>query len=134
MLKIIIESGELKPAYCTAAGKILLAYLNKQRLMKYLDKTEFIQYSKNTVIEPAILLQVLKKIKEQKFAVEIEEFEEGVIGVAAPILGTNKKLQGAICVSGPCSRINSILLKEKLIPLIKTKAKEISSSLSQDCY
>ncbi len=134
MLKIIIESGELKPAYCTAAGKILLAYLNKQRLMKYLDKTEFIQYSKNTVIEPAILLQVLKKIKEQKFAVEIEEFEEGVIGVAAPILDINKKLQGAICISGPCSRINSILLKEKLIPLIKNKAKEISSSLSQDCY
>jgi len=134
MLKILVKSGELKPAYCTAAGKVLLAHLNNQRLKNYLDKTEFIQYSKNTITEPAILLQVLKKIKKQKYAVEIEEYEEDVIGVAAPILGKNKKLQGAICLSGPCSRINSLSLKEKLIPLIKTKTEEISSSLSQRCY
>jgi len=72
-------------------------------------------------------------IKKQKYAVEIEEFEEDVIAVAAPIMGKNKKLQGAICVSGPCSRIDSLSLKEKLIPIIKNKAEEISSALSQRC-
>ncbi len=133
MLKIIIKSGEIKPAYCTAAGKVLLAYLNNKKLKSYLSNTKFIQHSKNTITEPAILLQVLKMIKKQKYAVEIEEFEEDVIAVAAPIMGKNKKLQGAICVSGPCSRIDSLSLKEKLIPIIKNKAEEISSALSQRC-
>ncbi len=129
MLKIIVKPKDTIPAYCTASGKVLLAYLNKLRLQKYLEKTELIHYSKNTITEPAILIQVLKKIKEQEYALEIEEYEEDVISVAAPILDKNKKLQGAISVSGPCSRINSLLLKDKLIPLVNTTAKEISSNL-----
>ena len=132
MLKIVIKSKDSKPAYCTASGKALLAYLNRKNLKNYLEKTSFIQYSKNTITEPTILVQVLKKIKEQEYAVEIEEYEEGIISVAAPIIGKNKKPQGTISISGPCSRINSILLKDDLIPLIKSKAKEISSYLSKN--
>ncbi|MFP4661495.1 MAG: IclR family transcriptional regulator [Halanaerobiales bacterium] len=131
MLKIITDTGDTKPAYCTAAGKILLSHLDKKRLRKYIDNTQFIKYSENTVTDAQRLVELLEKIKEQGYAVEIEEFEEGVVSVAAAIISKKKKIQGALTISGPCTRIDNFQLKNNLIPLIKNKAIEISCELSE---
>jgi IclR family KDG regulon transcriptional repressor len=54
-----------------------------------------------TITEPQELLMHLKMIKEQGFAVDDEENEEGIRCVGAPVFDYTGKVIGAISVSGP---------------------------------
>ena len=132
-LRTSINKKSKTAAYCTSAGKIMLSYLNEKSLYNYLENTDLIKYSQKTITDPSILKEELKKTKKQGYAIEIGEFEKGLLSVAAPILGKRNKLLGAICISGPCHRVDNLDLNQKIIPLIKNTAKDISAQL-QDSY
>lgn len=129
MIKVSTSLKTKIPAYCTGSGKVLLAYLDNEVLEKYIKNTNFIKYTNSTIINPLSLKKELNKVKEQGYATELEEKEKGVHSVAAPIFTMNNKPFGAISISGPSSRITHKYLTNKLIPLIISSAKQLSTEL-----
>lgn len=69
-------------AYCRALGKILLAYL---------DET---QKTPNTITDLDELLHHLRPVREQGFAVDLEETKIGCICEAAPIIDGLRPVEG----------------------------------------
>ncbi len=134
MIRMFAGIGSRGEAYCTGAGKVLLAHLEEQQLEHYLQETEFKAFTKNTITDPETLHRELKQIQKKGYALDMEEKEKGVRCAAAPILGKDEVIEGAISVSGPCARITEDYLKQTLVPLVCEKAGEVTAHLQEDPF
>ncbi|CAG0994744.1 Transcriptional repressor IclR [Geobacteraceae bacterium] len=128
-VRVVPPIGMRLPAHCTAAGKVQLAYLPEDRLAKFLSDHEFERTTPNTITNPAHLLEHLRQIARQGYAVNQEELEGGVICVGAPVRDYSSNVVGAVVLPGPITRFGADLINEKLIPLVEKGAADISSKL-----
>ena len=131
MVRMFASMDSRGPAYCTGAGKVLLAYLNQQEIQDYMEQVDFKSFTQNTITTKSELKKELQKVRSQGYAVDKEEKEAGVRCVAAPIFDENEENIAAISVSGPVSRLNEKCLND-LVPLLKKQADKISSCFQRD--
>lgn len=119
--------GNFKPAYCTAVGKILLAHKEEAKLKQILDSANIKAYTEKTIIDKQKLLMDLIKCKNQGYATDDEEIEEGLFCVAAPIYDLSGVCVASISVAGPKYRMIERLYF--LVNEVKETAKLISKEL-----
>jgi IclR family KDG regulon transcriptional repressor len=107
-LKISSQIGSYNPAYATALGKVLLAYLperqQKETTKTLLHPDTVIDYTKNTITKQRNLLKALAEIKQNGYAIDREEFELGLICVAVPIFNQEGHVVASLSASGPANR------------------------------
>jgi DNA-binding IclR family transcriptional regulator len=120
--------GMRLPAHVTSVGKTLLANLTEKELNNYFTTTkELKKYTKNTITDIENLKEYLKQVREQGYALDNEEVEEGLVCVAAPIFDLNKRAIAAISISGPEFRMKPDF--QKYIPHAKDTAAAISRQI-----
>jgi DNA-binding IclR family transcriptional regulator len=93
--------GAPRPAYCTAIGKILLAFFSEKQLSVFLAKNRLRPFTPKTIVSASLLRRELTRIREQGYAVDDEEFMIGVRCVAAPLRNFTGNVVAAIAISGP---------------------------------
>jgi len=120
--------GKRAPLHCTSVGKVILAYLPKQKVLNILDKKDLEPHTDKTITDKDNFLQELEKVRKQGYGVEIEENEEGISCIAAPIIDNNGDIIAAVSISGPSTRMTERRLEE-LQPLIKKTGDTISMRL-----
>jgi len=123
-LTISAAIGQRLPAYCTASGKLFLAYLPPEELNTILDKP-LRTYTKNTVTSPDALRQQFDTIRHQGYSFDDEELEAGIRAVAAPICNHTGEIIAAISIPGPTSRMTDDRISQ-IIPALITSAQNIS--------
>ena len=128
MVRMFTEPGNRVPPHATGTGKVLLAYHGEEVAESVIQQTGLVRFTPHTVTDPRRLRQELAAIREQGYAVDSEEMEEGVRCLAAPVFGPDGKILAAMSVSGPAGRLNEARLEE-LIPHIKRIAGEFSRNL-----
>jgi IclR family acetate operon transcriptional repressor len=104
-LRIAAVPGERNPIHCTALGKSLLAYLPERELQTIVDKLPLIKLTPKTITHKKHLLEHLSRVREQGFAVDVEENVTGVVCVAAPIFDPEGRALASISISGPTARM-----------------------------
>lgn len=129
VVRIVSRVGSRLPAHCTAAGKVQLAYLPEQELERFFATRELIRFTPRTITDQAEFRDHLRQIADQGYAVDHEELEDGVSGVAAPIRTYEDKVVGALIISGPTMRFSDERLREELVPLAVKSAREVSAKL-----
>lgn len=102
--RIVSEIGSTLPCHCTALGKVLLAYLNKDKLDNIVRNKKLETYTKNTITDPINLENELRMIKTQGYAVDNEEIMIGVKCIALPIYDHQNNVIAALSVSYPTYR------------------------------
>ncbi|AUP78393.1 IclR family transcriptional regulator [Flavivirga eckloniae] len=127
-LKVSTLIGSYQHAYCTALGKVLLAFSSKKQISDYLKHIEFETYTSNTIAHSEALLSELKQIRENGYALDMEELELGLICIAIPVFNKKKEVIAGISVSGPSSRFKSENIKSYL-SIVKRGASEIETHL-----
>ena len=128
-VRVVPRVGARLPAYCTAAGKVQLAYMTDEELENYLPAKELKRYTPNTIIDKDELKRHLKTVAEQGYALDNEELDIGVRCVGAPIRDYTRRIIGAVSVSGPSMRFSDERMEKELIPLVKKASEEISFKL-----
>ncbi len=103
-LKVSTQIGSYQKAYCTAIGKVLLAFSSEEQISEYLKQVKLEACTLNTITGSGALLEELGSIREKGYALDMEELEVGLICIAIPVFNKNKKIVAAISVSGPSSR------------------------------
>ena len=107
-LRISSHIGSFNPAYATALGKILLAFLSKeekeQTVQAILEEQRPVAFTKNTITDRKALSTELTKIRGNRFAIDREELEQGLICVAVPIFNQNNEVVASLSASGPANR------------------------------
>jgi DNA-binding IclR family transcriptional regulator len=126
-LRVVMSSrpGSHAPLYCTGIGKILLSGMSDHRFREYLKTLKFSEYTENTITDAAALLAEIDKIREQGYAEDNEEHEEGVYCIAAPVKGPDGSITAAFSVSIPSVR-KAEALNNRLIDDVKRASENIS--------
>lgn len=92
--------GSRKPIYCTGLGKAFLAFLPAEESKKIISHLEFEPITPNTVKNAEELRKQLVVFREQGYAVDDEEIEEGLYCISVPIFDADYHMKVAISVSG----------------------------------
>ncbi len=124
-VKIAARPGQRLPAFCTASGKVIMAYETDEALEKIYNHG-FKEYTKSTVRDTQVMKHILELVRERGFAYSEEEFEEGINAVASPILDSRMQPLGAIAVAGPAYRLPVKTLLE-IGPSVVEMAKKITA-------
>ena len=117
--------GRRVPAYLTALGKVLLAFLPREKIDKYLEEVELEAYTPHTVTNVDKLREIIRKVKSRGYAIDREEFHEGVCCVAAPVRDHTGEVQAAVSLSLPKSRFQ----EEKYIKMTSKLANNVSRAI-----
>lgn len=105
-LRIQLPIGTNVPFYCTASGKMYLSMLKKAHLERYLASVKFEQQTPRTITDKAMLLTEISKTKERGFAKDDEEFMEGMIALAVPIMDVHGRLVSTLSFHAPTQRLS----------------------------
>ncbi len=114
--------------YCSAPGKVLLAYADNDFIEEYTSRT-LEKRTENTITNKSALLKELEEIRINGYATDREEFGNGISCVAAPIFDYTGKAVGCVGNSAFTLNNNSQSIIDRLLPHILKAAKEISMQL-----
>jgi IclR family transcriptional regulator, KDG regulon repressor len=103
-VKLAAVTGQKLPAFGTASGKAILAYLPEETVKQTLERG-VPQYTEQTLSSPALFLEDMQHTRERGFAISEQEFEDGINAVAAPIFNGSHQPIASISVAGPAYRI-----------------------------
>ena len=101
----ITTPGQRTPAHALSTGKVLMAYLPDAQLEALLRRRRRRAFTAKTITAADDLRRELARVRRQGFALADEEYEEGVIGIAAPIFDRWGTAVAAISVGGPRGRL-----------------------------
>jgi len=129
-LRVSMQSkiGGSAPKYCTGVGKILLAWMDRDTLDKYLASCSFIRFTDKTIVNRLDLENELKRIRELGYCFDDEEHEYGVRCVAAPVRNHEGRVVASVSISGPVIRLDDDRMKV-LSKLVVEAANEISNRI-----
>jgi len=121
------QLGRRTPLHCTSTGKVLLAFMDPGARSALLHQP-LIAYTQETITDLAILEGALATVRRQDYAISHEEFEEGLVALAAPIRDRAGAVIAALSISGPTYRMSAETLEEYVPPLTQA-AQNISRQL-----
>lgn len=123
---IDMDIGVRYPVHSTALGKILLAYLPENRVRLLFERMPFVKSSPRTIDSKARLIEDLKRVRKQGYAVSDGELFMGIRAVAAPIFGVSGEPRAAVSATG-----FSVAVEDKrIIGAVQAAAHEISMRLA----
>lgn len=121
------QIGVSTECYCTASGKVLLAFANpKWDIDSRIRKTKFTRYTKNTITDPDTLFEKLEEIREHGYAEDDEEMVDAMYCISCPILSFEGHALASISLSGPKARIIK-LDKEYVLSRLRDTAARIAN-------
>lgn len=94
--------GGRAPGYCTAVGKVLLAY-NPDAAEQAMS-AGMLNWTPSTITSPARLRAELLEVRRTNLAYDREEILTGLNCIAAPVFGPNGRPVAALSVSGPVGK------------------------------
>ena len=119
--------GQHIPLHATSNGKVLLsAASSDDEVDNRLPRLP--SYTAETVTTKARLRRELAEVREQGYAVAVDELEVGLTAIAAPIRNAHGDVIASLSVSGPTFRLGEPRVKE-LVPVVQDAADEVSRRL-----
>ena len=111
--------GVLRPAHCTALGKIILAAMLPEQLDSFLARTELKAYTAKSITDPARLRREIAEVRRTGQAFDDGEFDSELRCVAVPVRDFSGQVIGAIGMSGPVWRLTNQALQSRVRPVRK---------------
>lgn len=128
-VRVVSRVGKDVPAYCTAIGKVQLAYSSEEEINKIYMGARLKRYTDKTLTSLPELKKVLKDVARNDYALDDEEFENRVRCIAVPIKDYLGIPVAALSVTGPACRMTEERLQKEIYPVVKKYAREISKRL-----
>jgi DNA-binding IclR family transcriptional regulator len=123
--------GRTVPAYCTASGRALLFDSTPEELAAQFGGMEFERPGPKAPRTVDELARRIASSRRRGFAVVDEEFEKGLIAVAAPVRDFRGRVCAAINVSAPRFRLGGRPRLDAVGATIKAAADELSGRLGE---
>lgn len=105
-LRFTVRVGNRRPLFSVAAGKVILAFLPPDQQARYLDQTEFLQFTAETTHKDA-MPEVLRQAREQAVVFDRNGIVDGASGIASPVFDRDRAVFCAVAVAGPTDRVEA---------------------------
>ncbi|MEV4063478.1 IclR family transcriptional regulator [Nonomuraea dietziae] len=120
--------GQVTPLHATSSGKVLLAHQEDGQRAKLLSDGKLESFTPRTITAIDALERQLDEARSTGYAFCLEELEEGLNAMAAPIRSYHGEVVAAVSASGPAYRFSAERMHE-LAPVLIDGAEEISRRL-----
>ncbi len=114
IINVCTPVGAMFPPHCTAAGKAILAYMTEDEINEIVKTNGQRQYTQFTITRLSDLKENLRLIRQRGYAVDHQELERGLSGVAAPVLSAHERVIAAVGIAGPTLRFRGKELVQKV--------------------
>lgn len=95
--------GLSKPAWCTATGKVLIAF-SSEKIVERIMSGPFTRFTDVTLTDAAAVGAELETVRAENFAVNRGEFYADIGAVASAVRGKGGRLIGAVGITVPMYR------------------------------
>jgi IclR family pca regulon transcriptional regulator len=129
IMRVTISIGTRFPAYATSMGRVLLAGLPDDRLDDYLASITLRAFTSQTITTEAALRDELKRVREQGWALNNQELEDGLRSIAAPIRDHAGRVTAAVNIAAPAGRTSAGRATAVLLPRLLAAAAQIEADL-----
>jgi len=111
LLRLFRDLGRRNSAHSSASGKALLAFSPPEAVDRLLRSWKLRARTPHTITTVTALRAELSHVRERGYACNRNEYEIGVVSVAAPIHDASGTTVAAVSVAGPSSRLDPIELQ-----------------------
>lgn len=110
--RVSVDVGQRLPFNCTASG---LAFLSAapEAFRAAVMKGPLKRVTPKSITSAGDLKQHIEETRRQGFAFSDQGFEDGVVSVAAPIVGPGGVAVGAISITGPATRTDKATVRSR---------------------
>lgn len=105
--------GVVRPAHCTALGKMILAGLSPEQLERFIARAELKAYTPKSITDPNLLRREIARTRRADIAFDDGEFDAEIRCLALPVRDFTGQLIGAIGLSGPVWRLSTPVLQSR---------------------
>ena len=119
--------GKTDAAHATATGKAMLAWLPEDDMRRVLSHG-LTRFTPKTIVEWPSLIEALRHVRRNGYAIDDEEYQPGVICIGAAIRDHNGAVVGAISASTPTMRANDEhlgLVREQVCSAVRALSAEL---------
>lgn len=127
-LRFSRDVGTSIPLHCTALGKLLLAFLPRQRRDELLAGGDLTRYTPSTITDRHALEEHLARVRERGYAITDQEYISDLRGVAVPVRDYSGEVIAGFSIMGPSSRLTLDKLQHYL-PDVQDGAARLSRQL-----
>lgn len=103
-LRMPATVGRRTPAYCSAVGKAIVAFLSESAVDEVLARP-LSSCTEKTLVTREALFADLRQVRIRGYSVDNEEIEKGLRCVGAPVWNYSSEVTAAVSVAGPAFRI-----------------------------
>jgi IclR family transcriptional regulator, KDG regulon repressor len=111
--QLIDRAGAVRPAHCTALGKIMLAALPPDQFEQFMARTELKALTPKTITSAELLRREIAEVRRVGLAIDDGEFDAELRCVALPVRDFSGQVIGAVGVSGPVWRLSIEALQKR---------------------
>jgi len=123
-IRISSEIGMRIPLLAGAGGKVLLSQLPDDEIHQILSKGKLNKFTPFSCTNKRQYKEMIRKVHQERFAVDDEEYIEGIRALAVPLRLNKDHLKAAIWVVGLKGQI-----KDEVIPLYRSMLKAIAEKI-----
>jgi DNA-binding IclR family transcriptional regulator len=120
------RAGALRPAHCTALGKIMLATLTPEHFEQFIARAELEAHTPKSITSAELLRREIAEVRRSGIAFDDGEFDSEVRCAALRVRDFSGQVIGAIGISGPIWRL-SIEALQKRARQVRTAADRLSA-------
>lgn len=131
IMSINLGLGTRLPAHATSMGRVLLAHRSPGEVEGLLQRTGSLKkYTPRTITDPDELMEALKQVRKQGWAMIDQELELGLRSLAVPIFDFAGCAVAALNIGTQASRWTVNALQKDALPVLRGAAQSIAALLS----
>jgi IclR family pca regulon transcriptional regulator len=121
--------GTRLPAWCSAAGRVLLSTLTDEELSLRLGHADLVAHTHNTVANPRDVFELIRAVRAQGYAINNEEIERGICAIAVPVVARNGRVEAAMTINTLSANVAADKMAERFLPVLLSGAQTLAQQL-----
>ena len=130
-MQLNLEAGDHLPLHASASGKLYLSSIEEEKVIQIFKNIKTPKTAKNTITDISQFKKELRKIKNQGYAFDDEEWFDGMVGLSVPIFNSKNELCFCLSTHTAKSRKDINDLK-KILSIMLSSANNLKKVLFKD--
>ncbi|WP_139004006.1 IclR family transcriptional regulator [Arthrobacter crystallopoietes] len=123
-LRIHLGPGSRVPVHCSASGKMILSQFGPAQRERVIAMQPLKVFTRHTQTNPALLEEELRQIRLDGYALDREEFLDGLVCIAVLVPNATTRSNMCVAVQAPIVRMSSEDLV-RLLPSLRAAAETL---------
>jgi IclR family transcriptional regulator, KDG regulon repressor len=104
-LRVVPPIGTVNVIPTKSTGKAALAFMPEEEIDRIIDSDGLSAFTKYSITDREAFRRELALIRKRGYAVDLEEFREGISAISAPVFNSSREIVGTLSLVAPAFRM-----------------------------